>query len=279
MKPSVMSSWLVAIFLVSSVCVSYLGVYHPLMRLNENQILYLFSTSAQVIAGIYGLTLTGFIFFRNELSREGLEDESLSDAVDALKERYSKLLLAVTVSSIFTVFICNFVISSNYSEGSLLSIVAINTGQVAFVLTILFVAYFVYDVVSPKRIEKASRLLQKEVEPEVKLEDKGSLEEFLQNFNSIEYILQKYGSAFQAEINESNNYYSNKRRIPNPKLAEIIFRTEKIDQQLFDDIKMLIRLRNSIVHGAEPVVSKKMVETSKKIHKDLGKALGVHVPD
>lgn len=63
------------------------GSQFPVLRLNENQILYLFSTSAQVLAGIYGLTLTGFIFFRNELSREEFDDDTLTDAVESLKSR------------------------------------------------------------------------------------------------------------------------------------------------------------------------------------------------
>jgi hypothetical protein len=41
------------------------GLVSSLFKLNENQILYLFSTSAQVLAGIYGLTLTGFIVSRH----------------------------------------------------------------------------------------------------------------------------------------------------------------------------------------------------------------------
>src|SRR6266404_1640095 len=63
------------------------------ISLNETQIMYLFSTSAQVIATIYGLTLTGFVFFRNELNREESEDETLSDAVENLKARYYVLLV------------------------------------------------------------------------------------------------------------------------------------------------------------------------------------------
>lgn len=279
MKPSNVFLWLVAIFLIMSAVASVIGIYHPLLHLNESQILYLFSTSAQVLAGIYGLTLTGFIFFRNELSREGFEDESLSEAVDALKDRYSRLLLYVTGFSVFTLFVCNFVISSGYSEGGIVSLVAVNSGQVAFIVSVLFITYFIFDVVSPKRIEKASQLLQREVEPELEDEEKGSLEDFLQNFNSIEYILQKYGTAFQAEMTDGSFYYSNRRRIPNPKLAEIIYRSEKIDRELFEDIRKLISLRNSIVHGAEPVVSKKMVESSRKIHRDLGRAVGVYMPE
>jgi hypothetical protein len=55
--------------------------------LNENQVLYLFSASAQVLAAIYGLTLTGLVLLRSELSREESEDETLSEAPGSLKTR------------------------------------------------------------------------------------------------------------------------------------------------------------------------------------------------
>src|SRR3546814_11451832 len=74
-------------FIILAVITSYVGTKNPILTLNENQILYLFSTSAQVLAGVYGLTLTGFIFFRNELSREELEDETLVEAVERSEER------------------------------------------------------------------------------------------------------------------------------------------------------------------------------------------------
>ena len=83
--------------LLLSAVTSAWGSISGMFRLNENQILYLFSTSSQVLAGIYGLTLTGFIFFRNELSREEQEDETLADAVESLKARYFRLLAFITI--------------------------------------------------------------------------------------------------------------------------------------------------------------------------------------
>ena len=64
-----------------------------------------------MIAGIYGLTITGFIFLRNELSREENEDETLIDAIDILKKRYFQLLLFVSIMvaiSVFFIYFRNF---------------------------------------------------------------------------------------------------------------------------------------------------------------------------
>lgn len=61
-------------------------IFVPIIFINESQILYLFSSAAQVIAAIYGLIVTGYIFFRNELDKKVLEDESLDEIVSYLKK-------------------------------------------------------------------------------------------------------------------------------------------------------------------------------------------------
>jgi hypothetical protein len=99
------------LIIFSSLITSFIGLKSPLLSLNESQILYLYSTSSQVLAGVYRLTLTGFIFFRNELSREEFEDDTLTDAVESLKSRYFKILIFITILSICTLILSNVVIS------------------------------------------------------------------------------------------------------------------------------------------------------------------------
>ncbi|WP_286700130.1 hypothetical protein [Aeromonas sp. 62-46] len=274
MTPTKIVTGSLIILIFISLFTSVIGINCPWLILNENQIFYLYSTSAQVLAGIYGLTLTGFIFFRNELSREEFEDDTLTIAVDSLKERYFNILIFVTVLSIFTLVLSNLVISSESSERATLNTILMNTAQSAFFINLLVIAYFIFDVIAPKRIEKESKIIQQRVDPTTDTIDKGSLENFLTNYNQLEYILQKYGQAYQSEF---EGEHRSRRRISNVKLAEFIYQAERIDQGLFGDIKNLISLRNSIIHGAEPVVSKYMVELSERILKELASALNVGV--
>ena len=258
---------------ISSIIFILIGFYKPIVCLNESQILYLFSTSSQVLASIYGLTLTGFIFFRNELSHEEAEDESLAQTIQSLKARYYKLLIYITVLSISTILISNLVISTESINKSLLRVILINIGQSFFVVDLGVIAYFIFDVITPKRIEKESKNLQQEVDPTSNETSKGSLEEFLENYNKLEYILQKYGQDYQVQLEDG--FSRNKKRIPNVRLVEYIFQTQKIDIELLEEIKKLITLRNTIIHGAEPVVSKNMVKLSQKVLIDLAKALRI----
>src|SRR3546814_3860017 len=60
--------------------------------------------------------------------------------------------------------------------------------------------------------------------------NKGSLEEFLKNYNQIEEIIAKYGSIYQTT--SSIEHTSRPRRhISNAKLSEMLFRNEKITER------------------------------------------------
>lgn len=262
----------IAIFIVLSTVSCIIGATSPLIYLNENQILYMFSTSSQVLAAVYGLTLTGFIFFRNELSREEFDDQSLADAVENLKQRYFKLLVFITVFLMLTLFLSNLSMSYEDSQDSVLTLIAINSGQSAFFTNLLVIAYFIFDVISPKRIEVASRNLQDQVDPSRQQEEKGSLEDFIKNYNEIEMLLSKYGHVYEQSEMVSFSIRP-VRRMPNVRLAEILFRGGQISESLFGEIKSLITLRNSIIHGAEPVVSSRMVQLSTMIRNELSKVL------
>ena len=148
-----------------------------------------------------------------------------------------------------------------------------NIGQSSFFLNLLVISYFIFDVVAPKRIEKESKIIQQTVDPMPVEDGKGSLEAFLTNYNQLEYIIQKYGKAYQSEFD--NRSGRTHRRLSNIRLAEFILRAEKIDNKLFERIKNLVSLRNSIIHGAEPIVSKKVVDDSEKILNKLAEALNV----
>lgn len=198
--PAVVICAFVALFVLASIIATALALNGYGILLNENQILYLFSTSAQVIAGIYGLTLTGFIFFRNELSREELEDETLAEAVDALKSRYFALLVFITILVTLALLLANLAIAHEGSGRDSLNTVIVNTGQVAFVTSLFAVAYFVRDVISPQRIERASKSIQSEVDPAFEEQAKGDLAAFVKNYNEIEALLEEAGQGYQVAM-------------------------------------------------------------------------------
>ena len=155
----------------------------------------------------------------------------------------------------------------------MLNTLIINSGQAAFLTSLFAVAYFIFDVISPKRIERASQTLQSKFDPTLAEQTRGSLEDFLRNYNQIEILLEKVGRPYEEGISTSN-IKGYPRRVSNSRLAEILLRNDRIDKALYGGLRELITLRNSIIHGADPVVSQAMVDASADVLEKLQATLG-----
>lgn len=275
-------SWLAFGFTASVAIFSIIGHTSPKLTLNENQVLYLFSTSSQVLAAVYGLTLTGLVFFINELNREQADDETKEASTRELKSRYYSFLLFITFFVGITICLSNAALSTESIGPGWINSIIINAGQSAFAFSLLAISIFIFEVIDPQALERASDRIKENLDPSLTSTEKGSLEDFVRNFNSIEAILQKYGEAYQYGAS-SNAIYSTaiesqwrpNRRLSNGRLADILLRNEKISRDLHEKIRELISIRNSIVHGADPVVSKHIVNESMSVLNLLSEALSL----
>ena len=248
---------------------------NPIFTLNENQILYLFSAASQVIAAIYGLIITGYIFLRNELDRKVEEDETFEEIISLLKNEYFHSIINISIVTIISISICFLVISDATSDNIEILNLLLNISVPTILTELILIVSFVIRILNPKSLELASNKLQRIITKHDKGK-KGSLEEFLKNYNMIEYILEKYGTAF---LNKGAEQYfqSKRKRIAKTKLVHILFNAEKIDSSLKDNLIELISFRNSIIHGSELYVSEEDVIFSKNVREELQTVLRVNL--
>jgi len=244
---------------------------YPILVLNENQILYLFSSASQVIAAIFGLIITGYIFLRNELDRKASKDESLEEIIALLKAEYFGSIINISITTLSSILLCFWSIA-NESQNNFFLTILINISVTTVLTVLLLVIFFVIKILNPNSLEIASDRL-KEFTAKDSSDERGSLEDFLKYYNQIEYILEKYGSAFSSD--ESDTRYSNRMRIPKTKLVHILFNAEKISSSLRDNLIKLISFRNSLIHGRNLFVSTQDVLFSEDIMNELKLALGV----
>ncbi|MBV4489783.1 hypothetical protein [Pseudomonas oryzicola] len=242
-------------------------------ELNENQIMYLYSTSAQVIAAVYGLTLTGYLFFRSELLREARNDETRAVSIEKVEGRYLKQLIVITLLVGLTIILTNLIIAQEGAKSTLLLTALMNTAQTSFAISFAAISVFVLDVVTPHNVEAASQAIQNEIDPGHSLHNtEGSLENFLRIYNEIERVLVDTTGSLKPFI-EAMDSSPKYKRTSNVRLAEMLWRGRRIKHHLFTQLKDLITLRNAIIHGAEPVVSREMVDKSQVVLLELREAL------
>jgi hypothetical protein len=254
--------------------ISLIGYFvYPIFFLNENQILYLFSAASQVIAAVFGLIITGYIFLRNELDRKVDIDESYEEIVLILKEDYFKSIQILSYVTLISIALCFLVIVSETSSHKITVDILINISVTVILTELILIISFVIRILNPNSLEIASEKLRTKTTLNSSGE-KGSLEEFLKNYNQIEYILQKYGTAISNP--ELTDYESvKKKRISNVKLVNILFNEKRIDSVLKDDLINLISFRNSLIHGSNLFISKEDEELSNEALNKLKKSLGV----
>jgi len=247
------------------------SLINPILILNENQILYLFSAASQVIAAVYGLIITGYIFLRNELDRKAAEDDSYEEIILVLKNNYYKSIIYISIVTLISILLCFYVISLEDSGNKDWLSIALNVAVSTIVIELSLIVAFVIEIMNPKSFELASNKVLKQSALNT-TGTNGSLEEFLKNYNNIEYTLEKYGNSYnQQELVDSYQY--RKKSVSKTKLAFILFKEEKITSELKDRLIKLISFRNSLIHGTDLSISKEDEEEAKNVLKLLTESI------
>lgn len=163
------------LFLLTSIVSSlwiYQGFEGPWYLLSEEKNLYIYSTQAQVVAAIYGLTVTGYTFLRNNQDKQKESDPTKIDAINLTQNNERVLLFALTFFSLSTILLAVFTLVSFDDKLDIVRIVSKNLCAAFFIITIFLFCYFILYVLRLDKIEKASE------------EIKRSIDEYEENKNS-----------------------------------------------------------------------------------------------
>jgi len=251
--------------------------YFTHFPLNENQILYLSSTGAQVIASLLGLTITGYSFLEPRLEDEVQADQTLVDTIKSLKISFRKHLFEVGVISLATLTLCviNIILGTNiiffckYINNFIL-----NNTVILFFLSVIEIALFVWTVLDPNRNEIISDKEKRAAETDYKnqhennmYEPQGDLSEFLNTYIEIENILKKISNKMFSQGAWHNNSDPQKRSVHlNLKMLSSI---GAIPSPLLSEIDSLRRYRNLVVHSSEVTVTETACKNAKIILNEL----------
>lgn len=153
---------LFSIFLIVIIVISS---RHPFIFLNENQILYLFSTCASIIASLFGLIFAGYTFFyvrlhdqleimMNELDMDDNNSFNTfrNKRLYRLKKDYSKSLLYITTGCVFVVLFCFLSIAICPNSHSWKLNVIMNSCGVMTMCTAALMIQFVLRIVDPDNL-------------------------------------------------------------------------------------------------------------------------------
>ncbi|WP_010255284.1 hypothetical protein [Myroides injenensis] len=247
--------------------------FYPLFTLNEDQVLYIFSSAAQIVGALYGLIITGYIFLRTELDGKVDKDETYKEIIALMKTEYFRSIVIISIGAFVSGVLCFVIMGDESRKSGQLFNYLLNFSLPTIITTLIIIVLFVIKILNPRSLELASNKLRN-ITTKDSQNEKGSLEDFLRTYNKIEVILDKYGvSLLSFDVNNSNNAI--KKRISRTKTVEILFKENKISQSLKNKLLKLISFRNSLIHGSNLVLSTSDVVSANEILEELESSLKI----
>ncbi|OMF16587.1 hypothetical protein BK131_00895 [Paenibacillus amylolyticus] len=271
-KTTGISTYIILIILITLV----MTLFGPLMILTENQILYVFSASAQVVAGLYGLTLTGYIFYHSKLEGRLDNDDTLEDQITEIKVQSYEAQYTVGILSGVFIFLSISIIFL-YNQSFLLpSFVEFlfNLTSILFFFDVYMIIKLSLSAVNPNRIKDLSNKLKHEIEDTYKnaktIDNNGaSYGKFMVKFNMLNELMAKYSHELEGNkitTLEANSLKKNKRLYNISDLAEILYIHEIISKDDIELIDMFRKYRNAIAHGTEMEINENIFESLEKYY-------------
>lgn len=244
--------------------------------LNENQFLYLFSCMAQVIGGVFGLTLTAYVFFVDKFRKYTSNDETLYDATNAILKRYFHILILLATTTGATIFFCILGIIDLHNWMSLYPII-INESIFLFLIGLIAVLIFGVMLLDPQKLDKEIEKMKRDVEKYYQTAENsmsGDFSDFLRTYNQLEQLLVNFAEVYMKHeiLQAPYRSYISYHRPQIIQVLRVLNSNQIIPSSLQNELNELRMYRNALVHGVDFKVSKNACTRISQIYDTLKSA-------
>lgn len=244
-----------------------LDVVNPLIAYDVDAVSSVMSTCSEVIAGMYGITLTGYIFFADRFQDTTREDESLYDVVQALLIRYNHMAGIISLMSMVCIVLGEGIVL--YGSNTLLSEGLyrfwVDETLLLFFWTFDFILYFVISVLDPQKVNRISRQKKDKLSDSAEL---GDLQGFLADYKVIETCLH----TLMEKLISSSPFIPGNISKSKPKSVytlETLRNYSRISFQLWRKLEKLRQYYNLTLHDPNLSVTREMCDLAKEVRADL----------
>lgn len=242
-----------------------LDCFLPFITYETDAVSSVMSTCSEVIAGMYGITLTGYIFFADRFQNTSKDDESLYDAVQALLLRYNHMAGFLSLMSLVCIVCGEGIVlyGGNTILPQWLYRLIVNETLLLFFLTFDFILYFVISVLDPNKVSRISTQKKAKLSKD---QTAGDPQGFLGDWIAIEDHL--------GILRE--NLIGTMRFVPGAKskpeiihTLEILRNYGRIGHGLWRNLEKLRQYHNLALHDPTMTVSQEMCDLAKEVRSEL----------
>jgi len=244
----------------------------PSVKLSEDQILYIFSSIGQVVAGLFGLIMTAYVFFESKLKDDVMQDNMYYDQVEILRKNYFKMIILISSFCGITIFLCIVCMTFfEIREISSITSILMNETIICFVVEVISILYFGCKLLDPDTLTKESTLLKKTIESNYidtpKENKKDLFKSYIKYYNMLEHLIISYASELIKTDDRNYNFRMNQGYKPQVLQAlKILNSYEIINASVSSEINEIRQYRNGLVHGTEFSINESVYEILKKIY-------------
>ncbi len=244
-----------------------LDCFFPLIEYATDAVSSVMSTCSEVLAGLYGITLTGYIFFADRFKDTSQEDESLYDAVQALLIRYNHLAGFISLMCLVCTAMAEGIVL--YGANTLLSEGLhrfwINETLLLSFSTFNLILYFVISVLDPHKVKRISSQKKAKISEDTAT---GDVTEFMTVWGEIEDNL----LALREELISQMRFIPGANTKGRPQMVqtlEILRNYGRINMNLWRKLDKLRQYHNLSLHDVNMGVSQEMCELAKNVLTEL----------
>jgi len=246
-----------------------LDCFFPLIAYETDAVSSVMSTCSEVLAGLYGITLTGYIFFADRFQDTSREDESLYDAVQALLLRYNHMAGFISLMCLLGILLAEGIVL--YGSNTLLSAGLyrfwVNETLLICFCTFDFILYFVISVLDPHKVNRISNQKKSKLSEDTTT---GSTEEFMAVWGEIENNLY----ALREELISKMRFIPGAKGKPQlVQTLEVLRNYGRINHNLWRKLDKLRQYHNLSLHDLNATVSQEMCNLAQDVLKELEKKL------
>ena len=238
----------------------------PLIVYEIDAVSSVMSTCAEVLAGLYGITLTGYIFFADRFQNTSREDESLYDAVQALLIRYNHMAGFISLLCLVCIAFAEGIVL--YGNNTLLPEGLhrfwINETLLLCFCTFDLILYFVISVLDPHKVNRISNQQKAKISEDTA---HGDPEEFMAIWGQIEDNLY----ALREELTRKMRFVpgGNPGKPKIVQTLEVLRNYGRINMNLWRKLDKLRQYHNLSLHDLNMAVSQEMCDLAKDVLSEL----------
>lgn len=257
----------VGVISIIAQCLVIFDCMFPTLTLTPDAVSSVMSTCSEVLAGLYGITLTGYIFFADRFQNISRDDESLYDAVQALLLRYNHMAGFISLMCLVCILCGEGIVlyGTNTLLPQWLYRFVVNETLLLCFWTFDFILYFVISVLDPQKVSRISAQKKAKISDD---KTSGDPAVFMATWAAIEDNLY----ALREKLIRTIRFVPGAGAKNKPQIVhtlEVLRNYGRIGNSLWKKLDKLRQYHNLALHDPSMAVSQEMCDLAQEVLAEL----------